>query len=238
MAKVWWAYLAERSIPQEGASALVTLGMRAGYLGFTRITLGYARTDFARNMITQKFLTEATDPQDALIMLDCDHLHPVETFEKLLSHEHAGVVGALAFMRGAPYNACAFVRAADGGLHPLAEWDGSLMPCDCIGHAALLVRRWVFEALEQQGTPFPYWRYTYTDGDASMPSEDMYFGRICERAGIPQFVDTSLIAPHLFTGFVDAETFYAYRADHPALQDNLTVERTIQLPSMVSRVDL
>src|SRR5712692_4546506 len=124
---------------QEGVSSLVNVAMRAGALGYTRILMGYMRTDMARNKIARKFLAESHNDNDTLIMLDDDHAHPIDVLERLVAADK-GTVGVLAFLRGAPYNPCAFIRDDHGSLHPLAEWDGGIMPVSSLRHAALAIQ--------------------------------------------------------------------------------------------------
>jgi hypothetical protein len=77
--------------------------------------------------------------------------------------------------------------------------------------------------LVQKGYFPPFFRYEYpTDG--SQPSEDMYFGRICEQAGIWHYVDTSIIIPHATQTWVDENVFKAYLENHPKLISTSTIE--------------
>lgn len=229
--RVWWCVLQERQIQVEAHDALQDVATRAALLGYQRLRQPYARTDIARNQIAHRFLLESSRPDDTLVMLDNDHEHPVNVLE-LLVQDNAPVVGALAFMRGQPYNACAFVLAADNLFHPIddPEEDG-LFPVAAIGHAAIAIQRRVFVALQKAGKLYPWWRYDYTefdllreDGTAkdgflpSLPSEDMYFSRMCGEAGIPVYLDSAVRCPHLITNRVTGETFRQYRASLPAEQ--------------------
>ena len=45
----------------------------------------------------------------------------------------------------------------------------------------------------------------------------MYFGYICERAGIQHHVDTSIIIPHAQVGFIDQNVSKTYRDNHKEL---------------------
>jgi hypothetical protein len=76
----------------------------------------------------------------------------------------------------------------------------------------------VFDELDRQGLGPWYFRYNYRvgeDGTLHMPSEDMHFGELCRKAGIPHYVDLSFESPHVTLGFVDQQTHLDYWADHP-----------------------
>jgi hypothetical protein len=188
----------------------------AGKLNYNYLALPYARTDFARNALAERFMQLSTEPDDTLIMLDNDHDHKPDTLVRLVECNQP-FVGALAFRRGEPYDPCAFVRLADGKLHAMAGWDaGQLYRVQVLGHAAIAIQRRVFMHLQAEGMQPPWWRYVYTEGSlTTMPSEDMYFCALCEKAGVPQYVDTGLIAPHLTVGYIDDSSWRAWVADHP-----------------------
>lgn len=218
MKRIWWSVLLERNPPGVCISTVIDLAMHAGRYGFTRLVTPYARTDFVRNALADQFMRISSEPDDTLIMLDDDHAHMPDTLERLVEDD-LPIVGALAFRRGEPYDPCAFIRTPDGKLQQPDKWPaGEIFACDIIGHAAIAIQRRVFLDLESHGSLRPWWRYEYTDGSPSLPSEDMYFGRICEGAGIKQYVDTSIIPPHLTNGWIDADSHSAWVRDHPAAE--------------------
>jgi hypothetical protein len=214
--KVFWAMLMERNVPLIGATSAIRMAHVAGKLGYNYLAMPYARTDFARNALAERFMQLSTEPDDTLLMLDNDHDHKIDTLVRLVECNYP-FVGALAFRRGEPYDACAFVRMGDGHLHSMAEWQaGQVYKVQVLGHAAIAIQRRVFLHLQAEGYQPPWWRYVYTDGSALVaPSEDMYFCGLCEKAGVPQYVDTGLIAPHLTTGFIDDSSWRAWVNDHP-----------------------
>lgn len=215
--KIYWSMLMERTPPRVGALSAVRLAQQAGRDGYEYISMPYARTDHVRNVIAARFLEMSSDPHDTLIMLDNDHDHHPQTLARLAAYDFP-VIGALAFRRGEPYDACAFVRLDDGKLHSMAAWEpNSTYAVQVIGHAAIAIQRRVFLRLEAEGHLRPWWRYIYTDGQMLFPSEDMYFCALCEHSGIPQYVDTGLIAPHLTDGYIDDGSWRAYAADHPQM---------------------
>lgn len=222
--QVFWAVLLERNPSGASISTVIDVAMEAGRMGYRRLTVPYARTDFVRNALADEFMRLSSDPSDTLIMLDDDHAHHPQTLQWLASLD-LPVVGALAFRRGPPYDACAFIRGDDRKLHGLETWpEGEIFPTDMVGHAAIAIQRRVFTQLVEKGHDKPWWQYIYNEGNLSMPSEDMYFGYICEVSGIRHYVDSSLIPPHLTNGWIDHDSHKSWMADHP---EELTTAATV-----------
>lgn len=205
---VYWAVLLERTVMQEAFDSLLDVAAYCATRGFIRITLPYTRTDAARNRITRAFITCGNNPHNTLVMLDNDHIYPVDVVERLAQRPEAeGVIGALAFRRGPPYDPCWFVREGEYLRRP-AQWDcGAVYECDAVGTGAIAIKRWVFDRLTEAGFHWPYFRYEYPEGLNFNPTEDMYFARICEEAGIRHHVDTALEIPHITTKLITQETW-------------------------------
>jgi hypothetical protein len=214
MPKVFWALLLERSIGEIGVQAALDVAVHAGRLGYHRLTIPYCRTDIARNELVKGFLKNATDPRDTLVMLDNDHIHPHDVIERLVAHDKP-VVGALAFRRGEPYFPCAFVRDENGALRIMQEYPKGLLEVALTGTGAIAIQRQVFDALDEAGYRWPYFRYIYKAGDPVLPSEDIYFGECCESAGISHWLDTTLISPHITSALVDEDSWKIWNEDHP-----------------------
>ena len=219
MGKVFWAVPMERNISDHGVNTLIDIAMHAGGNGYTRIRWGYSRTDIARNEIVRTFKTESNDANDVLVMLDDDHLMPPDTIQRLIRWgEDKGVVGALAFRRGPPFFPCFFVRMDDGQTHTVLDWGKpGLIPCALVGTGAIAIRRWVFDKLDESGYEWPYFRYTYPPDNNILPSEEIYFGNICEKAGISHYVDTTFCIPHLTVTTVDEGHWRAWVKEHPKM---------------------
>lgn len=219
----YWAYLAERSLQEYAASALVNIAMRAGGNGYKRLVLPYMRTDASRNRYVESFCKLTSDPESTLVMLDCDHNHPQDILDRLIAHD-MGVVGALAFRRCEPFDPCAMFRGADGHLHSIATWEegATTIPCTVVGTGAIAIKRWVFDALKAKGHNPPYFKYYYPDGTQNYPTEDVYFGLVCDDAGIAHHVDVTLVTPHMTVGEVDAASWSQWLADHP--EDMLPID--------------
>ncbi len=219
---VFWAVLLDKAMLEYAVNPLLNIALACGGLGYKRLAQPCLRTDVARNRYVAKFLTETTDPEATLVMLDADHEHPMDIVERLAAHTH-GVIGALAYRRSTPFDPCAMIRGADGQLHAIATWaaDADVLPCTVVGTGAIAIKRWVFEKLDAEGTPYPYFQYFYPPQTTMFPTEDVYFGMICDRAGIAHHVDVRLITPHLTVGQIDETSWAQWLEEHPdQLVDN------------------
>ena len=214
--QVFWSVLLERNPVGACMSSLLDVAKHAGANSYRRITVPYARTDLTRNIIIDRFLKESSDPHDTLIMLDNDHAMPEDILERLAAHD-LPIVGALAHRRGEPYDPIAFVADEKGAFHAMAEWKpGEVYVVDAVSPGAIAIQRRVFLHLEAEGFKRPWFRYVYTEDSMEMPSEDMYFYRICKAANVNRMaVDTALVIPHHTDGWITPESWYAYREDHP-----------------------
>jgi hypothetical protein len=208
--EVFWSILPDGNINEYAFVACLAAASRAGNMGYSYITSNRMRTDVARNRLCAAFRTIAQDKNDVLVMLDCDHTHPHNIIERLIAHDPSyGVVGALAFRRGEPFFPCFFLRTSDGGLRQPLQFSGGLMNCAIVGTAAIAIRRWVLDAIAESGQSAPF-LYEYNDvmfESGEFQSEDVYFGLVCERLGIPHYCDTGLVTPHLITSAVDENTW-------------------------------
>ncbi len=217
--QVYWAVLMERQIISDCVDSLMEVAAYNALKGYVRLRPKYGRTDYTRNNLAQLFLSLTEQDDDVLVMLDNDHLHPPSVVEALAVIEKP-VVGALAFKRGAPFESCAYVRANDGSegnYHALVRPElGGLGPVDAIGHAAIAIKRSAFRQLQEHGYDHTWWRYEYWS-DGGMPSEDMYFAKICARSGVTQWLNTGVVCPHHMDVYVDQHTHENYLSFHPEL---------------------
>lgn len=219
MSQVYWAVLMERTIPDYAFAAFMDMSMRAGNKGYARINVGYTRIDVARNRVAQTFVESTDDPDDVLIMLDMDHIHSRDTLDRLAAHGQ-DVVAALAFRRCPPYDPQMYKLVNDALVQP-STWEPGLLEVDAFGMAAFAVRRRVFDALEERGVHYPWFRFWYPNvpmAQQSFPSEDIFFCMCLGAAGIPMYVDTTLVAPHLTVSTVADDTWAAYLEDNPGLR--------------------
>ncbi len=87
-----------------------------------------------------------------------------------------------------------------------------------VGGGAIAIQRWVFERLMEKGFAWPYFRLVYLEGSVDQPGVDMYFGAICEEAGIPHYVDCDLVTPHLRMVEIDREYSIKYQISNDKYQ--------------------
>lgn len=178
--------------------------------GFPFVKMDYGRTDLGRNRLAIHLLKSDFTH---LIMLDLDHVHPINIVQRLMVHFHNNpeleVVGGLNFRRGTPYDACAFIRGDDGSYYSMSEWEKGLIKVDALGTGCIAIARTVFEKIEP---PWFFNDYSRVMDDI-WPGEDMGFAEKCRIAGISQWVDTTLTSPHLIDAVVDESTFIEYTRD-------------------------
>jgi hypothetical protein len=218
--RVWWAFLPERCIYDLSWKASMQIAYRLGQLSqiypeqkWEPVWTQYGRTDITRQGLSEVFQQESSRPDDTLIMLDIDHDHPVAVAKRLAAHD-LPVVVPLMFRRGEPYDACAFRRGPDNELHHLRSFDPGVFEMNWVGSGAIAIQRWVFDKLAAAGHKW-FFKYEYFDDPQRAPSEDLYFSKICEAAGIKMYVDTTFETRHISLGTIGQDTHEAYVADHP-----------------------
>ncbi|HMM98565.1 MAG TPA: hypothetical protein PKC99_06125 [Anaerolineales bacterium] len=179
--------------------------------GWPFISIGYGRTDLARNRMALHLLSSDFTH---LVMLDADHAHPLDIVQRLMTHfvvkPDLRVVGGLNFRRGEPYDPCAFIRGDDEKYYPMAEWEKGLVKVDALGTGSIAIDRRVFEQIEP---PWFYNDYSKVMDDV-WPGEDMGFAEKCRLAGIEQWCDTTLTSPHLIDAVVDESAYRQYMQAH------------------------
>lgn len=216
---VFWGFLLERAIMGSAVDAALDVAQVCALRSFTRLAVPYQRTDMARNRIVKSFLEVSKGPDDVVVMLDSDHYHPANIVSRLASYQHeVGVIGALYFRRGEPYDPLFYDRDVEGNLRNMAEWEeGLVYEGTAVATGAIAVKRWVFEELDKAGYPYPYFQYDYPpESDYSM-TEDIFFALNCERAGITHFCDTGVTTPHLAVKAITKEDWLAYVKKNPQI---------------------
>jgi hypothetical protein len=201
--------LLERSISHADAVFYNFIGI--AQLGIPFIKINHGRTDLVRNKMALHLLNSNFTH---LVMLDIDHVHPVDIVHRLMGHvvrnPHIQVIGGLNFRRGIPYDPCAFIKGDDGRHYPMAEWEPGLIRVDALGTGSIAISREVFEKIEP---PWFYNDYSRAMDDV-WPGEDMGFAKKCEEAGIAQWVDTNLTSPHLIDAVVEENSYRTYIQDN------------------------
>lgn len=170
------------------------------------IDVQYTRIDLARNLMAERLI--ATD-YTHLLMLDIDHIHPIDIIERMAERVKADpdgvqVLSGLNFRRKAPFDPVA--RFKDGT--PLTAWGTNLIEVGETGAAALMVDKRVFLQMEPPWFPNLYdnvWANNW-------PGEDIGFCRKCNALGIPVFVDPTITSPHCTDSVVTEATWRTFNA--------------------------
>jgi hypothetical protein len=223
----FWAILPERNgaANYECFNSMLDVAMNAGMNGYKRIMTGYTRVDDCRNGIVRTFLSASNDSNDLLVMLDADHKYPMDIIHEFTEHDPVlGVVGALAYRRGEPYDPLFYIRD-EKGLHAIVgEFErGPIYQCAMVSTSAISIRRRVFDELLSKGFKEPYFRYEYDENTGSCPSEDVYLSKVCELAGIKVYCDSGIEIPHATIAYVDHKTRAGYEKAHPIPSKNMEI---------------
>lgn len=221
-ASVFWSVLFERTLNCHAVDTLLDLALVNGLRGYQRISVPYMRTDMARNRISQSFLEISKHPNDCLVMLDGDHVHPHSIVARLSGHSpDLGVVGALYFRRGEPFDPL-FFRRTNGVLRNPVDWEpGMIYECDAVGTGAIAIRRWVFDRLTELGTGYPWFQYSYPEKNNFGMTEDIFFAGLCETAGISHYCDTGIQTVHVGVRFIDEQDWRAYVLANPEIVEQM-----------------
>lgn len=212
--QVFWSVLPERSILERPFIHFMQIAERAGINGYHYIPLNRMRTDLARDAVVAEFKRLTQNPDDALVLLDADHNHEVDTIERLVANDKP-VCAALAF-RSNPSNPspCFWVRTENGILKTPRTWERGLIRVAVTGTGAIAIKRSVFTALDEAGFDLGYFKYQY-HADGTSSSEEIFFSQLLERCSIPVFVDTTLVTPHCADAQIDESSWVEWCADHP-----------------------
>ncbi len=212
---VFWAYLEERSIPGVSLRNALDIAEWAVRHNCGRISVPYLQTCAARNQVVEVFLENTSDPDDAVVMLDCDQIHPADVIGQLIANK-VDVVAALSQCRSYPYPGM-FFQFPPGNTDELLmpkEWPDGLVECEAVATGAIAIRRRVFDRLQEAGYGQPYFRYRYIKDRADPQTEDVVFCLACREAGIKIHVDTRIRSPHQITTLTTPEQFfYAMKND-------------------------
>jgi glycosyltransferase involved in cell wall biosynthesis len=132
---------------------------------------------------------------DWIWWLDDDHVFGSDLLEKLLTY-NVDIVGPLYIMRQMPPLTTARVIKIDEngekqyGVPNIWQLPPRLYEVDCIGTSGMLVRRHVWEAMDQ-----PYFKVGHVQPDTI--SEDLYFCEQAKAKGFKIFLDTSTVMAHI-----------------------------------------
>src|SRR5574337_412313 len=141
MVQVFYTVLQERSMPGATNPSLCEVERRSGK--YHRIYLPYGRVDVSRNKAIKIFLSKSSDPQDKLVMLDCDQRHPPDTVERLVQYD-LPIVAGVTFRRGEPYDPLVQEKV-DGQIVVPVDWEeNELRQVFTVSTGAIALRRDVF----------------------------------------------------------------------------------------------
>jgi hypothetical protein len=200
------------------ADKVIWSWLKMAQRGFPFIKQGYQRTSLARNRFAIQLLQSN---YTHVIMLDADHIHPVDTLDKLLRwfviDDDIMVVGGMNFRRGEPYDPCCYFQGDDGKYYPPAEWSEGLLKVDALGCGSICIDRRVFEIME------PPWFFDPLDKVWAniWPGEDIGFSQKCNEYGIDLYVDTTATSPHIIEATVERKTFEDYKRQHNIKVDEI-----------------
>ncbi len=160
--------------------------------------------DAAREYSVETFKAQCSDPDDRILFLDTDMIHPDHTILRLLDRDKL-VVGGFYVKRDEPDFPLVGKFSHHGKTG--AAWFAPMMDielnqlykCDVTGAGCLMIKRSVFDLLEP---PFFHHNPPY-----DRASEEMAFFEACRTKKVDVYVDTSVDCPHAHTSFVDFVNF-------------------------------
>ena len=168
----------------------------------------YRRTDVARNTFVKQLLESDCD---WLMMLDSDHLHPVNLVanfvELLQAKPEIKILSGWNYRRSAPYEPMAYQFDDKGKIASIKPgWSAnSFMKVGAVATCALMVHRRVFEAMTM---PWFYYAYS-TESEMLNNSEDISFcKKLHAETDYEIWVHTSLTSPHITLATVGNDTAY------------------------------
>jgi len=162
-------------------------------------TLNVQPVDNARNAIVEEFLHGEAKDCTHLFFIDSDTIPPQDAIYKLLAHNKDIVSGITAIVdhdeklkdneSGGYYKKWNCVGMDEKHVKPHT----GLLPVKGAGGSCLLIKREVFEKIEE-----PYFRFVYQDdnGKKVLVSEDIYFIAKALGKGIQTYADTSVVCQH------------------------------------------
>lgn len=209
---VYWLALIDRHVQGEAVQALMNVAANCAVHGARHFQMSSRSTDQARNEFVSRFLESGTHPDDVMVMLDNDHIHPANIVQLLAAYPF-DVMAALAYRRGGYHDPLIFLKSSSGNWRGIDGWRGEgVIECDAVATCAIAIKRRTFDKLKAAGFEPPYFRYTYEDDhDNRISSEDIYFCDLLHQAGIKCYVDTRIITPHLFTTVADGTQFRRHK---------------------------
>lgn len=139
-----------------------------------------------------------------ILFVDTDTMPPPNLLSRFLQWDKP-VMSGLYIQRMVPFRCTQFVKFDDKKFKRLRIADfpeGELVRVDSTGAGALLIKREVFERLEE-----PFFKFILTNKGRDYLGEDIYFCRKLAEEGIPIHVDTSIVCQHMDGGLAFPHLF-------------------------------
>lgn len=237
---VFWSVLPERAILEKPFIYFMRLAEYCGQLGYHYIPLNRMRTDTAREAVCAEFKRLTQNPEDVLVQLDADHIHPFDIVERLAKDDKP-IVAALAF-RGDPTNPtpCFWLKDKNGLPYNPRTWEKGVIQVSITGSGAIAIKRGVFDKLDKAGFDKMYWFYQYPENGMRV-SDEIAINQMAEECGIPVFVDTTLVTPHCSEAYITEDSWREWCADHPVVNREHRVSVIIpqkgRLPQLKKAID-
>ena len=172
---------------------------------YVLITKTNGPVDVLRNDIVEKALAEDATH---LIFMDVDQIYPVNTINRLLSH-NLPIVGASISRRYPPFDKIILrVNKDQNGYDSVEDWEeGSLLECDATGTGCILYDMDVFRKLDQ-----PWFQFIKDEETGMTIGEDIYLCQRLKDIGYKIFVDTTVEVGHLAQMVINRKTNLLYRS--------------------------
>lgn len=143
-----------------------------------------------------------------LLFMDTDQTYPIDTIEKLISHDK-DIVGAKVHIRYPPFHPTLFkYDKGEDDYYMVSdeEWKKrELMEVDATGTGCILIKTSVFMDIE-----YPWFEFTKTK-EGKVVGEDISFCRKVKKAGYKIYVDTSINCGHIGTLEVNEGTYFVHK---------------------------
>ncbi len=193
----------------------------------------YTRCDVAHNKCAAIFLKhnermrQQGTPEKTythLLSLDNDHKHPpdiVQMFERAIVEDpNRLVIGGVNYRRSKPYDPCIYMIDEHEHIQTWIDWPDTPQETDLIGAASLCIAEEAFYKL-----PFPFFGYDYSTSkrrdwpncnvldldSAPFPGVDIWFSKLCRKAGIKIWFDPRITSPHLTEQWITREVFEGFQ---------------------------
>ena len=154
-------------------------------------------THMARNSIVKAMMGKERAPVECstashLFFIDDDTLLPPDALTRLLAHD-VPIVSGFYTIRHAPFWPIPSRKVPGGTYVHITKYCKGLQEVDLVGAGCLLIKREVFEAMEE-----PYFWY-YSDHFKGDTTEDTYFCEKAQKLGFPVLLDFDVQCRHLTT---------------------------------------